>query len=73
MGSTMSTLTLTLEDSMVNTLRHRAAQLGVSIEQYTTAMLRDQLQENAISPKEFRELLNESLQEDDEVYRRLAN
>jgi hypothetical protein len=69
----MSTLTLTLDDNVVKTLHDRAAKLGVSVEHYAAALVRDQLQPLAITPKEFRELLNESIQEDDEVYRRLAN
>lgn len=68
----MSTLTLTLEDNVIKTLNDRATKLGVSVEQYTATLVRDQLQPLAISPKEFREILNESIREDDEVYRRLA-
>jgi hypothetical protein len=69
----MSTLTLNLEDSVLKTLRDRALQMGVSVEQYTASLVRDQLQAVAISANEFRELLNETIQEDDEVYRRLAH
>jgi hypothetical protein len=68
----MSTLTLSLDETVLTTLRNRATQLGVSIEQYTASLVRDQTQPAAISSKEFRELLAETIVEDDDLYRRLA-
>jgi len=74
----MSKLTLELKDDHVDRLKKKAGRLGLSLESYAAKVLvhvseSDQDREVAfVDSKTFERILQESIKENDEAYRRLA-
>ena len=64
----MVTLTITLDDRQVEPLRTEAQRAGLSVEDYA----RRELVDLAERKRKFRAALDETLRDDAELYRRLA-
>ncbi|MCE9529915.1 MAG: hypothetical protein K8T89_02050 [Planctomycetes bacterium] len=74
----MSILTLELKEEQVDRLKKKAGRLGLSVESYASKVLvhlseSDREHEiGSVDPKTFERLLQASIKENDEAYRRLA-